>query len=193
MDPSNRHSCTGSKLLKRDTFGSVLLCTNNQGSAFIVRDTRSAMTFAGPLARWLMRREARALGRLPSSISAPQLIWLDKYSLARTFVEGQTMYEAKPSDRQYFTSARKALHRLHRANISHNDLAKEPNRLVDPAGQPALVDFQLASVHRKRSALFRLPSRIWRSTGKRLYWFVTRRILHWADREGAADRGRSSE
>ena len=34
------------------------------------------------------------------------------------------------------------------------------------------------------------PSRIWRRTGKRIYLFVTRRLLHWSDREGAEDRGR---
>jgi len=34
-----------------------------------------------------------------------------------------------------------------------------------------------------------VPSRIWASTVKPLYFFITRRILGWADREGAADRG----
>jgi hypothetical protein len=33
-----------------------------------------------------------------------------------------------------------------------------------------------------------LPSRIWMATGKQVYIFVTRRILHWSDREGANDR-----
>lgn len=32
------------------------------------------------------------------------------------------------------------------------------------------------------------PSRIWMHSGKRLYLLVTRRLLGWADREGAADR-----
>ena len=31
-------------------------------------------------------------------------------------------------------------------------------------------------------------SRVWMATGKRLYWLVTRRLLGWADREGAGDR-----
>lgn len=35
-----------------------------------------------------------------------------------------------------------------------------------------------------------LPARIWKASGKRLYLFITRRILGWADREGAADRNR---
>jgi RIO-like serine/threonine protein kinase len=34
-----------------------------------------------------------------------------------------------------------------------------------------------------------LPSRLFRNTVKPVYVFVTRRILGWADREGAADRG----
>ena len=33
-----------------------------------------------------------------------------------------------------------------------------------------------------------LVSRIWMATGKKAYLFVTRRILHWRDREGAGDR-----
>ncbi len=31
-------------------------------------------------------------------------------------------------------------------------------------------------------------SRIWMATGKKAYLFVTRKILHWRDREGAGDR-----
>ena len=34
-----------------------------------------------------------------------------------------------------------------------------------------------------------LPSRVWMRTVKPVYLFVTRRLLGWADREGAADRG----
>ena len=31
-------------------------------------------------------------------------------------------------------------------------------------------------------------SRLWMASGKKLYLFITRRILHWRDREGAGDR-----
>jgi hypothetical protein len=33
-----------------------------------------------------------------------------------------------------------------------------------------------------------LASRAWMASGKKVYLFVTRRILHWRDREGAGDR-----
>lgn len=43
---------------------------------------------------------------------------------------------------------------------------------------------------RERRILARrsLPSRVWMATGKPVYQFVTRRLLGWADREGAGDR-----
>jgi len=34
-----------------------------------------------------------------------------------------------------------------------------------------------------------LAARLWMASGKRVYLFITRRILHWRDREGAGDRG----
>ncbi len=213
-----------SELLKRDTFGAVLLCQQPDGDRFVARDLSVAKSWARPLARWLMRREALALGALPDRFPAPRLLALSRDGLHRTFVAGVPMYEARPRDIEYFRAARKLLHRLHRAGLTHNDLAKEPNWLVTDDGQPALVDFQLASVFRKRTWRFRqqaredlrhllkhkrtylpdyltqrergildrpsLPSRIWSATGKKLYLFVTRVILNWSDREGAADRGR---
>src|SRR5262249_19948122 len=32
------------------------------------------------------------------------------------------------------------------------------------------------------------PSRLWLAPGKKVYMFITRRLLHWSDREGANDR-----
>jgi len=43
---------------------------------------------------------------------------------------------------------------------------------------------------RERAILARpaWTSRLWMATGKKIYMFITRRILGWADREGAGDR-----
>jgi RIO-like serine/threonine protein kinase len=43
---------------------------------------------------------------------------------------------------------------------------------------------------RQRRILARpsLLSRLWMASGKKIYLFVTRKLLHWRDREGAADR-----
>jgi len=207
--------------LKSDTFGTI----TRQGDR-VIRDTRAAGAWARWLARYLMRRERCALTHLADARLAgiPTIAASDRHTLTRSWIEGAPMHLAKPRDPAYFRAAARLVRRLHAAGVLHNDLAKETNWLVTPEGQPALVDFQLASVVRRRSALARarghddirhllkhkrtylperltarekgilakpsLPSRIWMATGKKVYLFITRRILHWRDREGAGDRTR---
>jgi len=48
---------------------------------------------------------------------------------------------------------------------------------------------RLTARERRILATPALLTRLWRQTGKRAYLFVTRRMLGWADREGAGDRG----
>jgi RIO-like serine/threonine protein kinase len=48
---------------------------------------------------------------------------------------------------------------------------------------------QLTAREKKILATPSLASRIWMSSGKQVYLFVTRRIFRWRDREGAGDRG----
>ena len=132
------------------------------------------------------------------------------------------MQVARPRNADFYRAARRLVAALHRRGVAHNDLAKETNWLVTPTGQPAIVDFQLALVSRRRGRLFRslaredlrhllkhkrtycperltarerrilarpaLVSRLWMATGKPVYTFITRRLLGWADREGAGDR-----
>ncbi|MBV6418304.1 MAG: hypothetical protein CMLOHMNK_03122 [Steroidobacteraceae bacterium] len=47
---------------------------------------------------------------------------------------------------------------------------------------------RLTARQRRMLATPSVLSRLWMRTGKRLYLFITRRVLHWADREGAGDR-----
>lgn len=209
--------------LKRDLFGSVFLVLDDAGRPLhVCRDTRTARAWVMPLARWLARREARALRRLEGVGAVPRLIDHRAGMLRREWLAGEPMQRARPADPHYFRDALTLLRRLHLHRVVHNDLAKEPNWLVTPEGLPALVDFQLAWAARRRGRLFRalahddlrhmlkhkrsyLPgrltarerrilatpsvlSRAWMASGKKVYLFVTRRILNWSDREGAGDR-----
>jgi predicted Ser/Thr protein kinase len=208
--------------LKRDLFGEVRLETLADGAQIVVRDLRAARRRTRWLARFLARREARALRHLDGTRGIPRLLAASRDEIRREYLAGLPMQLARPSDPGYFRSASQLLRRLHRCGIAHNDLAKEPNWLVTPDGAPALVDFQLAMIRRRSTRLFRalahddlrhllkhkrtylpqrlsarqkrvlatpsLVTRLWMSTGKRVYRFVTRRLLRWADREGAGDR-----
>lgn len=209
------------KLLKKDLFGQVVLLRERAGTA-ILRDVRDSAPWARWLARRLLANEAVALIALDGGAGVPELLDYRRDRLWRSWIEGEPMQVAKPRDAGYFRRAARLLRRLHRLNVVHNDLAKEPNWLVTPAGDPAIVDFQLALHMPRRGPVFRIlaredlrhllkhkrtycPERLSRRekailanpapastlfmrSVKPLYLFLTRRMLGWADREGAGDR-----
>ncbi len=212
--------------LKADLFGRVERGHSSSGTEpslpAVRRDWRSARIWVRPLAAVLARRERRALERLAGCPGVPVLLGTGSGWLLRSWVGGVPMQVGRPRDPAYYAAALRLLVAVHRRGVVHNDLAKEPNWLVQEDGSPALVDFQLASLPRRRGRWFRMlaredlrhllkhkrnycpgalsprerkilaaPSamaRLWRKTGKPLYLFTTRRILGWADREGAGDR-----
>jgi predicted Ser/Thr protein kinase len=89
----------------------------------------------------------------------PRVLHSTRDTLTRSYIEGMPMHHARPRDLEYFRRAARLLRRLHRAGVAHNDLAKEPNWLVAPRLQPAIVDFQLAWHSPTRGRLFRLLAR----------------------------------
>lgn len=145
-------------LLKADLFGTVTLQQETDGGV-VLRETRHARRGLRWLARMLAHREAVALARLGNTPQTPALLGFDGDILRRRWIPGQPMQCARPADPAYFREALTLLRLLHRAGVTHNDLAKETNWLVTPAGMPALVDFQLAVAHRRRTRLFRLLAR----------------------------------
>lgn len=168
-----------------------------------------------------MRREAAALAVLDDIPGVPRIITVHRDRVERSFIDGQPLYMARVRDPEFYRQAMRMVRRIHAAGVVHNDLAKEPNILVTPAGKPALIDFQIAMYPRRRSRLFRAQGRedirhllkhkryycpdhltlrerailsqpstltVWhRRYYKPAYLFVTRRLLGWADREGASD------
>jgi hypothetical protein len=110
-------------------------------------------------ARHLFGRERRALGLARELRVGPELLWAGRQALVRGFIDGVALHLAKPvGDVAYFRSAKQALHKLHRAGICHNDLAKEQNWLRGSDGCAYVTDFQLAACFRTRNRLFRIAA-----------------------------------
>lgn len=149
---------SGARLLKSDLFGTVRLVAES-GRQLVVRDTGDARWWLAPLARWLCRREARALAALDSLPGVPRLVVAERGILRREWIDGRPMHAARPRNEAYFRAARRLLSAMHRRGVAHCDLAKEPNWLVTATGAPALVDFQLALVAPRRGRLFRMLGR----------------------------------
>ncbi|MBZ0124228.1 MAG: serine/threonine protein kinase, partial [Roseovarius sp.] len=211
-------------VLKRDAFSETVSGHLRGVPDFPValRRIDAGPLWARPLARWLARREVRALRAVQGIEGCPVLIRADRSTILRSWTPGTPLHLARPADAAWYRDARRLLRQMRRAGVTHNDIAKPQNWLMTPDGRAAVIDFQLAWVHRRRGRLFRLmaredlrhllkqkrayapdlltpaerrmlgrkalPARLWMATGKRLYNFVTRRVMNWSDGEGTGDR-----
>lgn len=153
----------GTRLLKRDLFGSVergvWTPLNAAPIDAVRRDTSAARWWTRSIARRLLRRERRALEALRGLSGTPSLLHATQQELVRTWISGSPLQLAGPPSLAWHADARRLISRVHRRGIVHNDLAKEPNLLVTESGGAGLVDFQLATVSRRRSRLFRSMAR----------------------------------
>lgn len=147
-----------STILKKDLFGEIRL-SSHRGEPVVVRDSGAAATGLGWLARRLLHREASALAILEDIEGFAQVLRLERDWLMRSFLDGEPMQRGKPTDPAYFKDAARLLRKMHRAGVVHNDLAKEPNFIVQANGRPAIVDFQIAWSSPNRGKLFRLAAR----------------------------------
>jgi hypothetical protein len=148
--------------LKRDVFSTVergKFATDAGEVDAVLRRIDEVPWWARPLARHLFHREVRSLAIAGRLGVAPPLLFADQQRLVRGYIHGTALKIARPyGDRAYFQSAKAALRALHRAGISHNDLAKEQNWLRAVDGSAFLLDFQLASRFSRRNWLFRITA-----------------------------------
>jgi AMP-binding enzyme C-terminal domain len=146
-------------VLKRDVFSTVergRFRTDRGEVDAVLRRLDQVPWWSRGLAVMLFRRERRALAIAGDLGMAPPLLFAGHRALVRGWIDGVPLHIAKPyGDAAYFRSAKAALRALHRAGISHNDLAKEQNWLYAD-GRAYLTDFQLAARFRRRSPLFRI-------------------------------------
>jgi len=162
MRPENRGTLQEHqvvRVLKRDAFGRVELVAAADGP--LVRRVAAGGAFPGTrwIARVLLARERRALRCLAGVPGVAALHARDGASAARTtllrgWIEGRPLCLATELPRDYFERLEELVRALHDRGVCHNDLHKEANVLVGDDGRPALVDFQLASVHARRGRLF---------------------------------------
>jgi RIO-like serine/threonine protein kinase len=142
------------QILKADSLGTISIVVEN-GVATVVRDARAASGWARHIARLLAAREAAALLALEGLEGVPRLVRSHPGVVQRSYLAGEPLHKARPRSSLYFAEALKLLAAMHRRGVVHNDLAKEANWLCTPDGRPAIVDFQLAMLAKRRGKLFR--------------------------------------
>lgn len=147
-------------VLKRDVFSTIergRFRGPNGTEEAILRRIDAVPIWTASIARLFLRREAAALAIIDDLDIAPRLLEKGDRWLIRSWRPGLPLNLARPAgNRAWQDSAKRALRQLHRAGITHNDLAKQQNWLVAPDGRAVLTDFQLAFRFRRRSRLFRV-------------------------------------
>jgi hypothetical protein len=149
-------------VLKRDVFSTVergIFASETGDVSAVLRRLDQVPFWSFIVARHLFRREQHCLARAGGLGIAPRLLFGGRRVLVRSFIDGTALHIARPKgDLAYFRSAKTALRRLHRAGITHNDLAKEQNWLRGSDGRAYLTDFQLAMHFKRRTRFFRLAA-----------------------------------
>lgn len=140
MPPRRRLLKRGERLLEPDVYLSEL-----RGQPAVIKDyTRYRWTPLSPLARLLVRREARVLRRLRGWRHAPGLLGtIGGLALGLEYVPGQPLgREPLRGPHEVFRQLQGAVATLHAAGITHNDL-HAANVLVH-GDTPVLIDFASA-------------------------------------------------
>jgi hypothetical protein len=149
-------------LLKRDVFSTVERGRFRSGDGevdAVLRRLDQVPWWSYIPAHHLFARERYALTLARDLHVGPELLWAGRQALVRGFINGVALHLAKPfGDAAYFSSAKDALRKLHRAGICHNDLAKEQNWLRGSDGRAYVTDFQLAHCFKTRGRLFRIAA-----------------------------------
>ncbi|MGX9718676.1 kinase [Stenotrophomonas acidaminiphila] len=130
----------GERLLEPDVYRTEL-----EGRPAVVKDYRRYRgTPLAPVARLLVRHEARVLKHLEGWKHAPALLGtLGGLALGMEFIPGDTLSAGVQGvTQEVFDQLQGALNRLHAAGITHNDL--HGTNVVVSAGVPVLLDFTSA-------------------------------------------------
>lgn len=143
---------------KRDEFSETVSghLEGAPDTKLVLRKLDGVPFWAKPIASFLARKEVRSLRIVTGIEGTPDLIRVDKEGILRSWSEGIPLNLAKPNDPAFYRDARRILREMRGRNITHNDLAKPQNWLMTPDGKASVIDFQLASVHRRRGKLFRV-------------------------------------
>ncbi|MEB8387860.1 serine/threonine protein kinase [Rhodobacteraceae bacterium KMM 6894] len=146
---------------KRDIFSETISGTleGMPDTPVVLRKLDTVPLYARPIAWALARKEIKGLRAVQGIEGCPALLRVDKTGLLRSWTHGTPLQLAKPTDPEWYRDARRLLREMRRKGVTHNDIAKPQNWLMTPDGRAAVIDFQLASVHRRHGALFRTMAR----------------------------------
>ncbi|TWH64898.1 protein kinase-like protein [Azomonas agilis] len=113
-----------------------------QNKTIIIKDySHYAGTIWAPVARYLMRREAKVLQKLKGWAHVPDFLSFNgQYAFSMEYVEGRRVNRVEPSYPAHFVTLLRVVGELHRKGVFHNDL-RSTNILISDQGRLVLIDY----------------------------------------------------
>ena len=141
------------EILKHDSWAATAIYASASRRAICKFNRESPVAFV-PM-RWLGRalaaRERGFMERLRGVPGVPPGLGAIRVAgatapnaVARTFVPGHALGADERVDDAFFPRLAATLAEVHRRGVAHVDLHKRENILVDEAGRPLLIDFQIS-------------------------------------------------
>jgi len=148
-------------VLKRDIFSETIVghLAEDPGRKVVLRKLDGVPWYARPIAWALARKEVRGLRAVAGIEGVPELLRVDRVGILRGWSEGTPLNLARPATVEWYRDAKRLLREMRARGVAHNDIAKPQNWLMTPEGRAAVIDFQLASVHRRKGRWFRVLAR----------------------------------
>ncbi|MEJ8567237.1 protein kinase domain-containing protein [Elongatibacter sediminis] len=140
--------CHGEHVLARSNQGTILLY--QQGPRPLIVKTAMGRGVVLRARRQTLLREYAAYRRLEGVVGVPACYgMIDRRYLLLEYVAGTSYREATLDDREaWFEKLLEILHAIHARGVAHGDLKSKGNLLVTASGEPCVVDFGTAFVHR---------------------------------------------
>jgi len=145
-------------VLKRDIFSETIVghLAEDPGRKVVLRKLDGVPWYARPIAWALARKEVRGLRAVAGIEGVPELLRVDRVGILRGWSDGTPLNLARPATVEWYRDAKRLLREMRARGVAHNDIAKPQNWLMTPEGRAAVIDFQLASVHRRKGRWFRV-------------------------------------
>jgi AMP-binding enzyme len=176
-------------VLKRDVFSTVergFFTDGGREIESVLRRIDLVPWWTFGIARHFLHREARALAIAGKLAVAPALIYEGRRTLVRSWIEALPLHIARPDGRCMLTDFQLATHFSRRHGLFRLAAYEDLRHLLKHKRRYAPES--LTASEKRILARKSLPTRIWMATGKRVYYFVTRGLFNFTDREGGGPR-----
>ncbi len=139
------------KVFKHDFFAATCLYATDEATdvrRVVVKFSRQHGFLGWPMAwlgEYLSRREVKVYSRLKGVKGVPRFMgWVEQGGYAIQYIDGRPMDHPPAPPKGFFEALRRIFDDVHARGVAYCDANKRSNILIDEAGRPWLIDYQIS-------------------------------------------------